>query len=218
MSLRNSRSRTAVLDPLTVRILAALMAVASIVGIASFRRGSAGGGRSLEFRAEDNPPAFLQVVWPIVNLVGSTYPFLAAILPDVAYASPLNVGFPFDAVFQVAGLLLWGAGGLLVVWSARVLGRFMVVQIAISKDHEIVRTGPYARIRHPTYAGAMAMSIGVALLFLSVALVAVAILCVLIANYRARKEERLLASPNGFGEAYRAYMATTGRFLPRRWV
>jgi len=203
-----------VLDPPTVRILAALMAVGSVVGLVLFQRANPL-AQPLEFRAEDNPPTLLQVVWPVVNLIGLSYPFITAIVPGLAYESSLNFGFPYDAVVQAVGLLVWCAGGLLVVWSARTLGRFMVIEIAVSKDHELVREGPYARIRHPTYAGAMAMSIGIALLFLSYALVAVAILLVLVANYRARKEERLLASPEGFGDAYRAYMATTGQFLPR---
>ncbi len=136
-------------------------------------------------------------------------------VPSLVYETNLNIAFPFDTYVQGIGLAVWAVGGLLVVWSGRVLGRFMVVQIAVATDHRLVQEGPYGRIRHPTYAGAMAIAIGEALLFLSLPLAAIAVLIVIIANYRARKEERLLASPAGFGEAYGAYVMRTGRFLPR---
>ena len=203
------------LDVLTVRLLAVLMTIAAVYGLLGFRRAHATGGGRWEVRASDNPPRVLQVVWPVLVFAVSFSPFAIVVAPDLTYGAPLTVAFPLDSAVQVAGFLLWGAGGLLILWSRRALGRFMVLEIAVAKDHELVRTGPYARIRHPTYAGAMAMAVGVALLFLNVLLAGVAMLVVLMASYRARKEERLLSSAEAFGETYKAYMATTGRFLPR---
>ncbi len=196
-------------------ILAFLMSVAGVVAVIAFSRsGGAGGGRPREFRAQDNPPRVLQIVWPVVIFIYFAYPFAFVAAPGIAYGTALNFAFPFDEVAQVLGLLLWLAGGLLVMWSGRALGRFMIIQIAVAKDHELITAGPYARMRHPTYAGVMCVAVGSTLLFLSYALAVFAALAILIANYRARKEERLLASPDGFGGAYRAYMARTGRFLP----
>ena len=205
-----------VLDTPIVRILAALMALAAVVGIVLFsRRGHAAGGRVREFRAEDNPPRALQVAWPVLVLIPQAYVFLVAAIPEIAYGAMPRFFFPGDSFAQVAGFVLSGLGGLLVLWSGRVLGRYMVIQIAIAKDHALVQTGPYARIRHPTYAGMMSLAFGTTVLFLSDLLLAVSLAVVLVANYRARKEERLLSSPLGFGDAYRAYMARTGRFVPK---
>ena len=203
------------LDATVIRILAILMAIGSIVGFVAFRRRHAPRIRPPDVRAEANPPRVLQIVWPTVIAVAALYPWIAALLPQLAYGTILNVSFPLDDVVQLAGFLLWGAGGAVVIWSARALGRFMVLEIVVSKDHELIQTGPYAYVRHPTYAGAMAMAIGASMLFLSVVLVALAALTVILANYRARREERLLSSFEGFGESYKAYMAQTGRFLPR---
>ena len=197
----------------TVRILAALLALGTVGALALLARPR--GHRRAEIRAQDNPPEVLQVVWPLINVLPQAYPFLVAAIPDVFYAGLPRFAFPGDSVVQVAGFLLWGAGGILALWSERNLGRFMMIQIAVTRDHELIDTGPYARIRHPTYTGVMCLAIGVTLLFLSVALLPFAAATVVLANYRARKEERLLSSPEGLGEAYRAYMARTGRFLPR---
>lgn len=193
------------------------MVIGSVAGLAAFaRRGAhAIGGRHPGFRAEDNPPRAVQVAWQVAVFLPQAYPFLVAAIPSFAYGAVLHVSFPLDGPVQIAAFLVWGAGGLLVMWSGRTLGRFMVVEIAISRDHELVTEGPYARIRHPTYTGAILMSFGVAFLFLNGALMAVAVLVVLLANYRASKEDRLLASDAGFGETYRAYAARAGRFLPR---
>ena len=45
----------------------------------------------------------------------------------------------------------WLGGGLLGSQSVRALGRFMVVEIEVRSDHQLVTHGPYARIRHPMY-------------------------------------------------------------------
>lgn len=205
-----------VLDPSIVRILAAFMAAGTSVGLLAFsRRGHVLAGGHPEYRAEANPPRFLQVLWPAVNLVPQLYPFAVAIAPDLAYVAAPRFALPFESGVQLVGFVLWGLGGLLVLWSGRVLGRFMVLQIAVSKDHRLVTEGPFARIRHPTYTGVMAMALGAGLLFLNIALLAVALVTITVAHYRAFREERLLASPQGFWEDYRGYMARTGRFLPR---
>jgi protein-S-isoprenylcysteine O-methyltransferase Ste14 len=61
----------------------------------------------------------------------------------------------------------------------------------------------------------MLMVSGVTLLFLNVVLVVGFFAMVGIAYRRAVLEEELLASENGFGQAYRDYMLKTGMFLPK---
>ena len=204
------------LDPLVVRAVAAGIAFVYIGGVVYVqRRGRVPIGRPSEFRAEDSPPEVLQLLWEAAFLLPNLYPFAVAVVPAWTYGTVLNVAFPFDAPAQAAGLGVWLAGGVLVVWSAQSLGRHMIVQIAVVKDHELITAGPYARIRHPTYLAVVCMVGGLALFFLSAVLLAFLVLAVALANYRARKEERPLSSERGFGPRYREYMARTGRFLPR---
>ncbi len=204
------------LDSVLVRAAAATIAVAYLAGVLFVqRRGRMPFGRPAEFRAQDNPPEALQLLWEATFLLPNLYPFAVAVFPAWTYGTVLTLAFPFDSIAQVLGLVAWLLGGALAVRCANTLGRHMIVQIAVVKDHELIETGPYARVRHPTYVAVMGMVGGLAVFFLSAPLLALFALAVILANYRAGKEERLLSSDQGFGERYRAYMARTGRFLPR---
>jgi len=205
----------AVLDPLVARTAAATIAILYVAGVVIVQRqGVCPIRRSTGVRAMDNPPRAAQLAWEATFLLPNLYPCGVALVPAWTYGTWLNFAFPFDSFAQGIGLAVWALGGGLAVWSARTLGRFMVVDIVVLEDHELITRGPYARIRHPTYAAVMCMLAGLALLFLSYVLAAFSVVAIVLANYRARKEERLLGSAAGFGDAYRAYMARTGRFLP----
>ncbi len=142
------------------------------------------------------------------------YPVLVVILPNLAYGTVLHFTFPFDTAFQVLGILLWVVGGGLILWCSRLLGPIMMTD-GVVESHELVTRGPYAAIRHPVYTGHMLMALGAAALFLSYLLLVFALVTIVLAHVQARGEERLLASPEGFGEEYGTYMETTGRFLPK---
>ncbi len=85
----------------------------------------------------------------------------------------------------------------------------------LAVDHELVTSGPYRYVRHPVYGSFTAIAAGVSLVFRSYLLVAVAAVWVVATAWWAPAEEELLASPEGFGDAYRRYAERTGRFLPR---
>ena len=198
-----------------MRLLAAGMFVFYVAAILFLSRVSNPLRHRQELRVDESPPSTIQALWAATFLLPNLYPLAVAIVPAWTYGTAASFSFPFDTIVQLAGGALWLVGGALIAWSQRPLGRFMMIQIAVAKDHELVTAGPYARIRHPMYAGVQFMVVGLALLFLSDVLLAFAVLAVVLANYRAGKEERLLASERGFGDAYRAYMARTGRFIPR---
>jgi protein-S-isoprenylcysteine O-methyltransferase Ste14 len=138
-----------------------------------------------------------------------------AVLPDWVYGGPLTVAFPFDSVLQVIEMGLWLTGGVLSIWAMRTLGRFTRPEIEVVSDHRLVTEGPYRRIRHPLYTALVMMGAGVALFLLNPLLAALALLSCAIARRRASLEEELLSSEDGLGLAYRQYMESTGRFLPR---
>ncbi|HLB68099.1 MAG TPA: isoprenylcysteine carboxylmethyltransferase family protein [Thermoplasmata archaeon] len=204
------------LDPLDVRILSGLTAMGVLVGLVLFRsQGSALGGGFREVRAERRVPRALEILWVAVVIVPLFALFAGAGWPELVLSSPLSVRFPADTALQLLGYGLLAVGGFLAFTAIRHLGKFMVIQIAVSRDHQLVTSGPYGRIRHPLYTGLMMMTIGAAMFYLNVALLVDAIVVIAIAHYRAGIEEALLSSPQGFGLVYRAYVARTGRFLPK---
>ncbi len=93
------------------------------------------------------------------------------------------------------------------------LGARFSPRIALQRAHALETGGLYARVRHPGYLGAMLATLGGVLVFRSMLAWPLVALMWLAETLRARREEALLEAH--FGEPYRAYLARTGRFLPR---
>ncbi len=86
------------------------------------------------------------------------------------------------------------------------------VLYAAQKSHRLAAEGPYARIRHPQYAGFVLVMIGFLLQWPT--LVTLAMFPILVFMYwrLALREEGEVEAE--FGEAYARYRATTPAFLP----
>lgn len=151
----------------------------------------------------------------VLALLPLAFFLVGAVVPSWVYGTPLNLGFMGEDTVQVAAVFLWATGAALALWSVRTLGRFMVLEIEVRTDHELVTHGPYSRIRHPTYAAFLVMDGAAVLLYFHVVLIVLFVARLAIATLRARSEEELLSSEAGFGDRYREYMDRTGRFLPR---
>lgn len=117
-----------------------------------------------------------------------------------------------DGVY-IAGLLLTVAGWLLRIWAQQHTGRFFTGEVAVQQDHQVVTSGPYRWVRHPSYTGGILSAIGFGLM-LNTWLGALISGVLLIWAYAIRvpREEALLAQH--LGDAYRAYMTRTKRFVP----
>lgn len=110
------------------------------------------------------------------------------------------------------GLVLYAAGGVLRLWPVFVLGPRFSGLVAIQPGHELVTSGVYGVIRHPSYLGLLINALGWSLAFHSgvgVLLTACLIPPVLA---RIRAEEALLRSQ--FGAEYEAYTRRTSRLVP----
>ena len=127
----------------------------------------------------------------------------------------LNFSFSSAEYLQLASVPIMLSGTVLFLWSGRVLGRYMRVEIEVREEHELVTRGPYSRIRHPTYTGHLMVELAAFFLFFHPVLILGFLARAAIAYKRALMEEQLLASEAGFGQRYRDYMLRTGRFLPR---
>jgi protein-S-isoprenylcysteine O-methyltransferase Ste14 len=99
------------------------------------------------------------------------------------------------------------------IWARRHIGRNWSGQVTIRKEHELIRTGPYARIRHPIYTGILlalagtALAIGEYRAILAFAVIAIGFIV------KAKREESFLAMQ--FGPAFDEHRQQTGFFLPR---
>jgi protein-S-isoprenylcysteine O-methyltransferase Ste14 len=129
------------------------------------------------------------------------------------YLNWLNHRFiPDERWIDWLGAWLTLAGVLFAIWARTSIGREWSAEIQIKQGHQLIRTGPYARIRHPIYTGILLAVAGTALAIGEYrALFALAILCIAFAR-KAKKEESFLAAQ--FGPAFEEHRRSTGFFLP----
>jgi len=122
---------------------------------------------------------------------------------------------PMTTTTQYIGLLFTIAGLGFAVWARFQIGRNWSPLIELKEGHQLMRTGPYALVRHPIYSGFMLATLGTAIAnraivgFLSVLLVVAAW------GYKARLEEKALRER--FGEGYEAYRKTVKSLVPFIW-
>jgi protein-S-isoprenylcysteine O-methyltransferase Ste14 len=161
------------------------------------------------------PARGTQFLWLLGTFVALLWGVGVFVAPEYAYHWPAFPDFPGSWAVQVLGIALSVTGGFLFSRAAQTLGKQMTPVIQLRRDHQLIRTGPYRYIRHPVYTAILLVALGGTLFFLSLPVGVLTVLLFGLAYYRARLEEALLASPEGFGETYREYMGRTGRFLPR---
>lgn len=197
----------------TVQLLAALMAAAHgalwVMASRWERR-----GRTAQLRARIAAPALVTVGSDVGQVAPLVYPVLVVAAPGWAYEGWLNWSSSSDFILQAIGIGIWAVGVSVVFWAAGTMGRYMDVN-GVTVDHELIVHGPYRYVRHPIYGSFAAVAVGTALTFRSYLVVALAVAWVASTWWWATAEEELLASPAGFGDAYRTYADRTGRFLPR---
>jgi protein-S-isoprenylcysteine O-methyltransferase Ste14 len=115
--------------------------------------------------------------------------------------------------FTYVGDTLILAGVVLRQWAIAVLGRYFSGVIGVQQGQKVVEAGPYRLVRHPSYAGALLILIGIAASMLSMAAVAAAFLLFWLGyGYRMLVEEKVLVSE--LGDNYVEYMKRTKRIVP----
>lgn len=114
---------------------------------------------------------------------------------------------------RIVGLVVGMAGAVLLVWSSLLLGQLMLHEAAVREDHTLIESGPYRFIRHPVYAGYLALLLGSSIASLNVSLLLLWPLSFLGILIQAACEERLLGTR--FGQDYERYVRRTGRLVPR---
>ena len=120
---------------------------------------------------------------------------------------------PLPEWMRWLGVGLGVLGGALIVWAFSNLGKNLTDTVVTRREHSLVVTGPYRWVRHPFYVAVLLTMLANALAAANWFLMLGGGLTFLLMVVRTRKEEAKLLER--FGEQYRAYMARTGRFLPR---
>lgn len=113
----------------------------------------------------------------------------------------------------------WMGAGIMLVcvpliyWVFSSLGKNVTTTVAIRSNHSLVTEGPYRWVRHPLYTVGALMFVGLSLLAANWFVFLMLVLGAPVIAQRTHIEEAQLVQR--FGQAYREYMLTTGRYLPR---
>ncbi|MGA8366833.1 MAG: isoprenylcysteine carboxylmethyltransferase family protein [Candidatus Acidiferrales bacterium] len=111
------------------------------------------------------------------------------------------------------GIALTAAGIAFAIWARNHIGKYWSASVSLREGHELIRSGPYAHIRHPIYTGILLGIAGTVLWAGTYGALAVLAINVIGLGFKAKKEEALLAGE--FGAAFDEHRRRTGFFLPR---
>lgn len=123
--------------------------------------------------------------------------------------------FPLPAWLHWAGFAVGLLSVAIWTWTQVTLDTQWSAQLHLTKDHHLVTSGPYARIRHPLYTAMFVWAIALALLAANWIFVAFAVLSIAGTVARVPREEQMMLE--AFGDEYRDYMKRTGSFCPKFW-
>jgi len=135
-----------------------------------------------------------------------------AFLLEIAPIHGLGRFVPVSVPLMLAGISVESLGLLIAIWARRHLGRNWSGEITVKVDHELIRSGPYRRLRHPIYTGILAMYVGIAMVT-GEWLAVVGLVLVMFAYWRKiRMEEATLHG--AFGAVYEEYSRGTWALIP----
>ena len=137
----------------------------------------------------------LAILMLFVPIPGLTRQFIAPTRAAVATGFTVQVG-----------------SALFYFWTKRYLGRFWSSAVAIMKDHQLVRSGPYRLIRHPLYTGMLGMFFGTAIVSGQYHALIGTALGVFAYWGKIRIEERALSE--AFGAEYDDYKHHSSALIP----
>ncbi len=140
---------------------------------------------------------------------------LIAILVLYAIRHPWMAALDFDfpAWLRWVGAAIGLMSIALMVWVELALGRQFSPQLHLRQQHQMVTSGPYTHVRHPLYTALDGFGLSLALVSANWFFVGFFILSLVGLWVRVPREERMLLDK--FGEQYREYMQSTGRFFPK---
>jgi protein-S-isoprenylcysteine O-methyltransferase Ste14 len=152
--------------------------------------------------------------------------------PSITLAAPTRIGLLFEtfAIFlafaarlppeaplgweRIVPGLGFGIIAAILGWtSVKHLGKQFRINAGLYDDHELVRTGPYAIVRHPIYASLLAILLCSLLILTPWQWIAVSLVFFIVGTeIRVRAEDKLLASR--FGEEFEKYRKQVRAYIP----
>lgn len=127
---------------------------------------------------------------------------------------PLGLRFvPQELWIACLGIALTCLGTAISIWARYCLGEYWSARVTLKEGHQLIRSGPYAFVRHPIYTGMLVACFGTALVVGEGRGILAVVLLLAAHSRKAMREERMLTQE--FGDQYTSYRHSTGFLLPR---
>ena len=120
---------------------------------------------------------------------------------------------PEEAWIGWLGVVLTSVGVATSIWARYHLGVYWSARVTLKEGHQLIRSGPYALVRHPIYTGMLLAAAGTALVAGEWRGILAVVLLLAAHSRKALREEGLLAAE--FGNEYSSYRRSTGFLFPR---
>jgi protein-S-isoprenylcysteine O-methyltransferase Ste14 len=122
---------------------------------------------------------------------------------------------PRSSAAAYTGLLLTIAGVAFAIWGRFHLGGNWSGTVTIKQDHKLIRTGPYAIVRHPIYTGFEFAILGTAVAIGEVRGLVATGTALIGMRLKARAEEAFMTEQ--FGAEYAQYKKHVRSMIPFVW-
>lgn len=187
--------------------MAVLLLFAAAISIAAYHRLQAARSGERFDRRQEGLLMAVALRLAGLALMASTLIFL--VRPEAVAFSSL----PLAAWLRWSGAC-FGAGGVVLLYATLTnLGKNLTDTVSLRDAATLVTTGPYRWVRHPFYVAAALLMLGVSVLAANWLIAACGAVVITLLVLRTPTEEQKLIER--FGDAYRQYMVTTGRFFPK---
>jgi len=154
---------------------------------------------------ENHDKSSLKIIW--ITIIVSIFLGIALSNTKLLISHSQALNFHNAGIFLIVIVLV-------VRWIAILtLKKSFTVQVAVSENQQIVQSGIFKYIRHPSYLGSLISFFGLALVFNNrLTLIIIFIPIMLAFLYRIRLEERVLNET--LGSQYTEYAKRTRKLIP----
>ena len=151
---------------------------------------------------------FPLTVYLLSGWLGSRYPEIDWFSHNAGHLWQTLLGLGSSTHFGLLHII----SDMLIVGGLILLAASWKVLFKAQQNHELAVTGPYARVRHPQYAGFMVIMFGFLVQWPTLPTLVMFPVLVWIYVRLARREEKEAMAE--FGEGYARYVENTPRFFP----
>lgn len=116
---------------------------------------------------------------------------------------------------RIVGIIFVVIGFIIMNWSAYALGKQFSTDVTIQKNHELITTGPYKRIRHPRYIGTIVFFLWVAGVFNAILWIVIVIILSGFLIWRVVDEEKMMKTE--FKDKRALYVKKSWKLIPFIW-